>query len=73
MLTIVDIAEQGRVPTLFSLQQMNNLNTSLNMRPDKVLITWEALGLYHAQATHASSSHIVIDLAAILRVPARAS
>ena len=42
------------------------------MRPDKVLITCEAWGLHHAQATQASSSHIVIDLAAVLRVPARA-
>ena len=73
MFTIVDIVEQGRVPILFSLQQMQTLNITLDMRPDKVLITCEALGLHHVQATQASSSHIVIDLAAILRVPARAS
>ena len=44
----------------------------LDLRPDGVLITREALGLHQVQATQASSSHIVIDLAAILRVPARA-
>ena len=43
----------------------------LDMRPDRVLITCEALGLHHAQATQASSSHIVMDLAAILSVPSR--
>ena len=41
------------------------------MRPDRFLITCEALGLRHVQATQASSSHIVIHLAAILRVPSR--
>ena len=41
----------------------------LDMRPDSVLITCEALRLRHVQATQASSSHIVIGLASILRVP----
>ena len=58
MFTIVDLVEQGRVTILFSLQQMKNLNITLDMRPDKVLITGEALGLHRAQATRASSSHI---------------
>ena len=71
--TIVDIVEQGRVPILFSSQQMKNLNISLGMRPDRVLITCEVVGLHHVQATIASSSHIVIVLVAILRVPASAS
>ena len=44
----------------------------LDLRPDGVLITREALGLHRAHATQASSSHIVMDLAAILRAPARA-
>ena len=43
----------------------------LDMRPDRVLISCEALGLRHVQATQASSSRILIDLAAILRVPSR--
>ena len=73
MCTVVDIVEQGRVPILFSLQQMKNLNMKLDMRPDGVLITCEALGFHRVQATQASSSHIVIDLAAILRALARAS
>ena len=41
------------------------------MQTDRVLITCEALGLHHVQATQASSSHIVIDLVALLRVPSR--
>ena len=73
MFTIVDIVEQGRVPILFSLQQMKNLNMSLDMRPDTVLITCEALALHPVQATQATPSHIEMDLAAIVRVPARAS
>ena len=72
MCTIVDIVEQGRVPILFSLQQTKILNMRLDMRPDNVLITCEALGFNHVQATQSSSSHIVVDLVAILRVPARA-
>ena len=43
----------------------------LDMRPDRVLISCEALGLRHVQATQASSSHIAIDLAVILSVPSR--
>ena len=71
MFTVVDIVEQGRVSILCSLQHIKNLQMQLDMRPDRVLITCEALGLHHVQATHASSSHIVIDLAAILSVPSR--
>ena len=41
------------------------------MRPDRVLITCEALGLHQVEETQAASSHMVIDLAAILRVPSR--
>ena len=69
MLTIVDIVEQGRVPILFALQQMKNLNMRLDLHPDRVLITCEALGLHTVQATQAPSSHIVIDLASFLRLP----
>ena len=72
MFTIVDIVEQGRVPILLSLQQMRNLQMQLDMRPDRVLITCEALGLHHVQATQSSSSHMVIDLVAILSVPSHA-
>ena len=43
------------------------------MRPDRVLIACEAPGLFRVRATQASSSHSVIDLAALFRVPARAS
>ena len=71
MFILVDIAEQGRVPILFSLQQMKNLSIKLDMRPDRVLILCEALGLHRVQATQASSSHIVIDLATIRKVPSR--
>ena len=65
MFTIVDIVEKGRVPILFALQQMKNLQMKLDMRLDRVLITCEALGLRNVQATRASSPHVVIDLAAI--------
>ena len=71
MFTVVDIVEQGRVPILFSLQQKRNLRMQLDMRPDRVLILCEALGLHNVQATQSSSSHIVIDLVAIRRVPSR--
>ena len=71
--TIVDIVEQGRVPILFLLHHMKNLHINLDMRPDRVLITCEAFGLHHVQATQASSSHIVIVLAVVQCVPARAT
>ena len=65
MFTIVDSVEQERVPILLSLQQMENLQMQVDMRPDRVLITCEALGLHHVQATQSSSFHIVFDLAAM--------
>jgi len=43
----------------------------LDMQLDRVLVTCEALGLLHVQATQASSSHIVIELVAIQRAPSR--
>ena len=46
MSILVDIVEQGRVPILFSLQQMKNLRMQLDMRLDRVLISCEALGLH---------------------------
>ena len=71
MFTLVGIVEQGRVPILLSLQQIKNLRMHLDMRLDRVLISCEALGLHCVQATQSSSSHIVIDLAAIRRIPSR--
>ena len=47
------------------------LKDAAGYEPDRVLISCEALGLHHVQATQASSSHIVMDLAAIRRVPSR--
>ena len=41
------------------------------MRPDRVLISSESLGLHNVQSPQASSSHIVIYLVAIRRVPSR--
>ena len=46
---------------------MKNLQMQFDMRLDLVLITCEALGLHHAQATQATSSHIVIDLLATFK------
>ena len=43
------------------------------MRPDRVLITCEALSLHHVQATQSSSAHIVIDLATLKCVLAGAT
>ena len=73
MFTVVDIVEQGRAPTLLSVQQMKNPNMKMDLRPDCAPIACEALRIYHVKTTQASSSHIVSDLAAWFRVPARAS
>ncbi len=65
MSTILDIVEQCCVLIVFSLQQMNTIHTKLDMIPDRVLITCEALGRHHAQAAQSSSSHIATDLIAM--------
>ena len=48
-----------------------DLQMQFDIRLDRVLITCEALGLRSVQATNASSSHIVMCLAALHRVPPR--
>ena len=49
-----------------------NLHMQLDMRPDEVLITLGALGLSRVQATPAWSSHIVVHIVGLTRVPANA-
>ena len=50
---------------------MKNLQMQLGMRLDRILITCEALGLHHVQATATSSSHILIGLTSLKCVFAR--
>ena len=45
-----------------------SLRLRLDLRPDVVHITCEALGLHLAQATQVSSSDIVLDLVALFNV-----
>ena len=44
---------------------------TLDMRLDRVMITYESLGVHHVQATQSASSHIVIESDSLQRVPSR--
>ena len=61
--TEFDIIEEGTVPLLFSLRQMRNLHFTLEMNPDVVYLTCQALGFNRTPLRVATSTHLVIDLA----------
>ncbi len=64
--TDVDIVEEGSVPILFSLPQMQNLRFRLEADPDNVYLTCKSLN-YHRQPLRMSvTKHLVIDLCDIV-------
>ena len=60
--TKFDVLETGEVPILFSLSQMKNLGTTIELDPKRDKITCPAFGLYSSPAEHSTMGHIVLDL-----------
>ena len=60
--TMVDVLDTGGVPILFSLSQMKNLGTTVELDPKGIKITCPAFGLYSSPAEHSTTGHIVLDL-----------
>ena len=58
-ITKVDVLETGDVPILFSLSQMKNLGTTIELVPKGDTITCPAFGLYSSYST---VGHVVLDL-----------
>ena len=67
--TEIDVLEQGTVPILMSLPQMQNLGMSLNLHAKGNTITCPAFGLYDSPTETSTSGHIVIDLGSIQYYP----
>ena len=60
--TRVDVLETGNVPFLFSLPQMKNLGTTVELDPKGDKITCQAFGLHSSPAEYSTMGHIVLDL-----------
>ena len=60
--TKVDVLETGDVPILFSLAQIENLGTTIELDPTGDKITCPAFGLYSSPAEHSTMGHSVLDL-----------
>ena len=60
--TKVDVLDTGDVPILFSLSQMKNLCTTIELDPKGDNITCPAFGLSSSPAEHSTMGHIVLDL-----------
>ena len=60
--TKVAVLETGDVPILFSLSQMKDLGTTIELDPEGDKITCPAFGLYSSPAEHSTMGHMVLDL-----------
>ena len=64
--TDVDIVEEGNVPILFSLPQMQNLRFQLEADPENVYLTCKSLDYYRQPLKMSVTKHLVIDLCDIV-------
>ena len=58
--TKVDVLETGDVPILFSLSQMKNLGTTIELDPEANQITFPAFGMYSFPAEYSTIGHLVL-------------
>ena len=64
--TDVDIVEEGNVPILLSLPQMQNLRFQFDASPDNVFLTCESLAYKRRPLKMSTSKHLVLDLCDIV-------
>ena len=67
--TRVDVLETGNVPIFFSLPQMKNMGTTIELDPKGENITCPAFGMYSSPAEYHSVGHIVSDLTSLAYQP----
>ena len=63
--TTDDMLETGEVPILFSVSQMKNLCTTIELDPKGDKITFPASGLCSSPAEYSTMGHIVLDLTSL--------
>ena len=71
--TKVDVLETGDVSILFSLSQMRNLGTTIELDPKGDKITCPAFGLYSSPAECSTIGDIVLDVTSLAYQPATKS
>ena len=67
--TRVDVLETDDVPILFSLSQMKNLGTTIELDPKGAKIACPAFGLYFSPAEYSTMGHVVLDLTSLTYQP----
>ena len=65
----VDVLEMGDVPILFSISQMKNLGTTIELDPKGDKLTCPAFGLYSSPVEYSTMAHIVSDLTSLAHRP----
>ena len=63
----MDVLEQGRVPILFSIEQMRNLNMTTQHTTTGDYITCDSFGLYQKLLPMAPSGHAMLDLSSVVQ------
>ena len=58
----IEVLDQGKVPILFSIEQMRNLHMTLECSPTADLATCAAFGLYKTPLPVSTNNHLVLDL-----------
>ena len=67
--TTIAVLDEGRVPILFSIQQMRNLRMTLEHTPTADYATCEAFGLNRTVLPVSTNNHLVLDLLCFTRGP----
>ena len=66
---VFDILEEGGVPLLMSMEQMQNLYLKLSFVPGKVLATCESFKYHQEPLSISTSGHAVMDLLKFIHKP----
>ena len=67
--TTIEVLDEGRVPILFSIQQMRNLRMKLEHTPTADYATCEAFGLNRTVLPVSTNNHLVLNLLCFTRGP----
>ena len=67
--TTIEVLDEGRVPILFSIQQMRNLRMTLEHTPTADYATCEASGLNRTVLPVSANNHLILDLLCFTRGP----
>ena len=69
--TTFDVLDQGRVPILFSIEQMRNLNMTIAHTNEGDYITCKAFNLFMVLLPVSKSGHAMLDLTSFVRADLR--